>query len=313
METIPNGAQETKSTVVAIDEWHANCIRLPINEAHWFGTGVYSPDDGGKSFRAACDTIVRLAANRGAYVVIDLHRFRAPKAEHVAFWKDCAAHYKDHPAVLFDLFNEPHGISWEVWRNGGFVGEAGKVDESAFLTAEEKKKNQGFESVGMQALVDAVRSTGAKNVVIAGGLQWANDLTGIESEAIEKGEKPSYRLSDPEGNGIMYAWHTYHWHPGWARILPVAAKHPIFLGEVGACPLGIMNFIPDNQQEDPYTFSPNMLGFIQKYRINWTGWCFHPKAAPVMIENWDYKPTPYWGEFAKRALSGEKFELKRMK
>ena len=100
---------------------------------------------------------------------------------------------------------------------------------------------------------------------------------------------------------------------GLARILPVAAKHPIFLGEVGAAPKEQMTFINDSWKEDPYTFSPNMLGFIQKYRINWTGWCFHPKAAPVMIENWDYKPTPYWGEFAKRALSGEKFELKRMK
>ena len=313
METIPNGDQQVKSTVVAIDQWHANCIRLPINEAHWFGTGIYSKNDGGKSFRDACDKIVRLAANRGAYVVIDLHRFRAPKAEHVEFWKDCAAHYKNHPAVLFDLFNEPHGISWEIWRNGGFVGEAGKVDESAFLTAEEKKKNQGFESVGMQALVDAVRSTGAKNVVIAGGLFWANDLTGIESEAIEKGEKKSFRLTDTTGNGIMYAWHTYHWHKGWGRLLPVAAKHPIVLGEVGASPLGVINFVPGNQQEDPYTFSPDMLGFIQKLRINWTGWCFHPKAAPVMIENWDYKPTPYWGEFAKRALAGEKFEMKRMR
>ena len=312
METIPNGEQETKSTVVAIDEWHANCIRLPINEAHWFGRSPYQ-NDGGKAFRDACDKIVRLAANRGAYVAIDLHRFRAPKAEHVEFWKDCAAHYKDHPAVLFDLFNEPHGISWEVWRNGGWVGEQGKHDESAFLTAEEKKKNQGFESVGMQALVDAVRSTGAKNVVIAGGLFWANDLTGIESEAIEKGEKPSYRLEDTTGNGIMYAWHTYHWHKGWARILPVAAKHPIFLGEVGAAPKEQMTFIDDAWKEDPYTFSPNMLGFIQKYRINWTGWCFHPKAAPVMIENWDYKPTPYWGEFAKRALAGEQFEFTRMK
>lgn len=313
METIPNGAQETKSTVVAIDEWKSNCIRLPINEAHWFGTGVYSPDDGGKAFRDACDKIVRLAANRGAYVVIDLHRFRAPKAEHVAFWKDCAAHYKDHPAVLFDLFNEPHGISWEVWRNGGWVGEAGKVDESAFLTAEEKKKNQGFESVGMQALVDAVRSTGAKNVVIAGGLHWANDLTGIESAAIEKGEAKSYRLDEKGGNGIMYAWHTYHWHKGWARILPVAAKHPIFLGEVGAAPREEMTFIPFEQKEDPYTFAPDMLGFIQKHRINWTGWCFHPKAGPCMIKSWDYDPTPYWGEFARRALSGEKFECKRIK
>lgn len=313
METIPNGDQQVKSTVVAIDQWHANCIRLPINEAHWFGTGIYSKNDGGKSFRDACDKIVRLAANRGAYVVIDLHRFRAPKAEHVEFWKDCAAHYKNHPAVLFDLFNEPHGISWEIWRDGGWVGKQGQHDESAFLSSEEKKKNQGFESVGMQALVDAVRSTGAKNVVIAGGLFWANDLTGIESEAIEKGEKKSFRLTDTTGNGIMYAWHTYHWHKGWGRLLPVAAKHPIFLGEVGASPLGVMNFIPDNQQEDPYTFSPDMLGFIQKLRINWTGWCFHPKAAPVMIENWDYKPTPYWGEFAKRALVGEKFEMKRMR
>ena len=313
METIPNGAQETKSTVVAIDEWKSNCIRLPINEAHWFGTGVYSPDDGGKAFRDACDKIVRLAANRGAYVVIDLHRFRAPKAEHVAFWKDCAAHYKDHPAVLFDLFNEPHGISWEVWRNGGWVGEAGKVDESAFLTAEEKKKNQGFESVGMQALVDAVRSAGAKNVVIAGGLFWANDLTGIESEAIEKGEAKSYRLDEKGGDGIMYAWHTYHWHKGWARILPVAAKHPIFLGEVGAAPREEMTFIPMEQKEDWRTFVPDMLGFIQKYRINWTGWCFHPKAGPCMIENWDYEPTPYWGEFALRALKGEKFELNKIR
>lgn len=313
METIPDGRQETKSTVVAIDGWKANCIRLPINEAHWFGTGVYSKNDGGKSFRDACDKIVRLAANRGAYVVIDLHRFRAPKAEHVEFWKACAAHYKDHPAVLFDLFNEPHGISWDVWRNGGWVGEAGKHDESAFLTEEEKRKNKGFESVGMQALVDAVRSTGAKNVVIAGGLFWANDLTGIESEAIEKGEKPSYRLEDKTGNGIMYAWHTYHWHKGWNRIVPVAAKHPIFLGEVGAAPREQMTFIDMDAKEDPYTFSPDMLGFIQKLRINWTGWCFHPKAGPCMIENWDYVPTPYWGEFAKRALAGEKFEMKRMR
>ena len=312
METIPNGDQIVKSAVVAMDEWKANCIRLPINEAHWFGTSPYQ-NDKGMAFRAACDKIVRLAANRGAYVVIDLHRFRAPKAEHIDFWKACAEHYKDHPAVLFDLFNEPHGISWEVWRNGGFVGAAGKVDESAFLSEEEKRKNQGFESVGMQALVDAVRSTGAKNVVIAGGLHWANDLTGIESEAIEKGEAKSYRLDDPSGNGIMYAWHTYHWHKGWGRIPPVAAKHPIFLGEVGASPLGVMNFIPAEQQEDPYTFSPDMLGFIQKHRINWTGWCFHPKAAPVMIKSWSYEPTPYWGEFAKRALAGEQFEMKRMR
>jgi len=312
MESVPNTDQIVKSVVVAIDEWKSNCVRLPVNESFWFGTSAYQ-SDGGAAYRAAVDKIVTLAANRGAYIALDLHRFRAPKAEHISFWKDAAKRYANHPAVLFDLFNEPHGIDWKTWRDGGFVGEAGKVDESAFLSAEEKRKNQGFESVGMQALVNAVRSTGAKNVVIAGGLRWANDLTGIEGEAIEKGEAESFRLDDPDGNGVMYAWHTYHWHKGWAHILPVAAKHPIFLGEVGAAPREEMTFIPMEQKEDWRTFVPDMLGFIQKYRINWTGWCFHPKAGPCMIENWDYEPTPYWGEFARRALAGEQFEMKKMR
>ncbi len=309
MESVPNGEQIEKSTVVAIDEWKANCIRLPINEAHWFGTSPYQ-NDGGVAFRRSVDKIVTLAANRGAYVALDLHRFRAPKAEHVEFWKDAAKHFANHPAVIFDLFNEPHGIDWKTWRDGGWVGEAGKVDESAFLTEEEKRKNQGFESVGMQALLDAVRSTGARNIVIAGGRQWANDLTGIANEE----GKPTWELVEREGgNGIMYAWHTYHWHKGWGTILPVAAKYPIFLGEVGAAPREEMTFIPLEQKEDPYTFSPDMLGFIQKNHIHWTAWCFHPKAGPCMIKSWDYDATPYWGAFAKRALAGEKFEMKRMR
>jgi hypothetical protein len=302
LETLPQDKQAIKSTVVAIDEWKSNCVRLPMNESFWYGKSPYQKD-GGEEYRKTIDQIITLAANRGAYLVLDLHRFRAPKQEHADFWKDAAARYKDHPAVLFDLFNEPHGISWEVWQKGGFVGEKKDNDESAFLSEEEKKKNQGFDSVGMQALVDAVRSTGAKNVVIAGGIFWCNDLTGITN---------GFALADSKGNGIMYSWHTYNWHPGWARVIPVAEKHPIFLGEVGA-DIHKMDFIPLNDQEDPYTFIPDMLGFIQKYRIHWTGWCFHPKATPCLLLDWNYTPSPYWGVFAKEALAGRQFEMKKMR
>ena len=38
-----------------------------------------------------------------------------------------------------------------------------------------------------------------------------------------------------------------------------------------------------------------------------------PKAGPCMIKSWDYDPTPYWGAFARRALAGEKFEMKKMR
>ena len=303
LETLPADMQVLKSVVVGIDDWKANAVRLPMNEMFWFGRSPLQKD-GGKAYREKIDQIITLTANRGAYLILDLHRFRAPKAEHAEFWKDAAERYKNHPAVLFDLFNEPHGISWKVWRDGGFVGEKKGPDESAFLNDEEKKKNQGFESPGMQALIDAVRSTGAKNIVIAGGLGWSGDLSGVAN---------GYELSDKTGNGVMYSWHQYNWHKGWAKtVLPAAAKYPIFVGEVGA-DTNKMDFIPQDIQESPYTWVPDMLGFIQKHRLNWTAWCFHPKATPVMISDWKYTPTPFWGQFAKDALSGKQFEMKKMR
>ena len=248
--------------------------------------------------------MITLAANRGAYVVLDLHRFRAPKPEFLEFWKDAATRYKNHPALIFDLLNEPHGISWEIWRNGGFVGDKKDADQAAFLTAEDKAKSQGFQSPGMQAMLDAVRSTGAKNVVLVGGLDYAYQLDGILN---------GYGLEDKTGDGIIYATHVYPWKKGWQKyFLDAAAKYPILLGEVGG-DAKKMDFMPQEIQEDVETWMPDMLGLIQKYKLHWTGWCFHPRATPRMILDWDYTPTPFWGQLAKDALAGKPFELKKLR
>jgi endoglucanase len=303
LETLPEDMQVVKSTVVGIDEWKANVVRLPVADKYWFGRG-YTQKDGGKDYREKVDQIITLAANRGAYVVLDLHQFRAPKVEHAEFWADAAKRYKDHPAVLFDLLNEPFDISWETWRDGGPVGRNPLADESAFLTPEEKAKNEGYQSVGMQKLVDLVREAGAKNIVVIGGLAWASDLSGITK---------GYGLEDRGGNGIMYSWHIYNWHKGWEeKVLACAAQHPILVGEFGA-DVKKMDFIPLDIQEDPSTWVPDILGFIQKHELNWTAWCFHPQATPVMISDWNYTPTPFWGAHAKDALAGKKFEMKKMR
>jgi hypothetical protein len=246
------------------------------------------------------DNVVTLAANRGAYVMLDLHRFRAPKRAHVQFWKEVATKYRSHPAVLFELFNEPHGTSWEVWRNGGFVEDKNApADEDAFLTPEEKARNaKGFHAVGMQALVDAVRSTGAKNIVVAGGLDWAYDLSGIVE---------GFALDERGGNGLMYAAHIYAQKRDWlGKVLIVADKYPLIVSELGANTKKF-TFMPAEAQEDAETWVPRVLGFIQQHKLHWTAFSFHPGSAPMLISDWQYTPTPEWGLPAKRALSGESF------
>jgi endoglucanase len=300
LEWSAGGENVLRSTLVAIEDWKSTVLRLPVKEEYWFD------EKGGESYRDLVDQVVTLAANRGVYVVLDLHRYRAPRQEHMEFWADAASRYKNHPALIFDLINEPHGISWETWRNGGFVEEKNQqADEDAFLTAEERAQNkQGFQSPGMQAMLDKVRATGARNLVVAGGLDWAYDLSGVTA---------GYALEDPQGNGVMYASHVYPWKRGWQeKLLDAAALHPILVGEVGA-DANKMTWMPLEAQEDAESWVPDMLGLIQKYRLNWTGWSFHPKASPRMLLDWDYTPTPFWGAPAKAALSGEAFELKKLR
>lgn len=305
LEFLLRGDHVLKSVQVAVDDWHANIIRLPVKEGYWFGRES-GQKDGGAEYRKLVDDAITMAANRGAYVMLDLHRFRAPKQEHVEFWRDAAAKYKDHPAVIFDLFNEPHGMSWKTWRDGGFVEEKKQpADEDAFLTLEEKEKaKHGFESVGMQRLVDAVREVGAQNIVVCGGLDWAYDLSGIAT---------GHALQEHNGRGIVYSTHIYPWKRDWqGKVLCVAEKYPILVGEVG-CDIKKMDFIPADAQEDPYTWAPDILGFMEKYNLNYTAFSFHPAATPVMITDWSYTPTPFWGAYVKRALAGESFEMKKLR
>jgi endoglucanase len=304
LEWTPKGERVLAASKEAIEVWKSNIIRLPVKEHYWFGKDP-KQSDGGQHYRELVDAVITLAANRGSYVLLDLHRYKAPKPEYAEFWKDAGKRYANHPAVIFDIMNEPHGISWEVWRNGGFVEEKKqKTDEDNFGTEGDAQKN-GFQSPGMQGLVDAVRSTGAKNVIAAGGLDYAYDLSGILK---------GYALEEKEGgNGIMYSTHIYNWKRGWEeKVLAIAEKYPIIVGEVGA-DVKKMSFIPAGNQEDPYTWNPDMLGVIQKYRLNWTGFSFHPGATPVLIKDWSFTPTPYWGQFAKDALAGKQFEVKKLR
>ena len=302
MEWSAGGEHILESVDHSINVWGVNAIRLAVKSPFWFGTSQWQKDSGIK-YRELVDQVVEKCQRAGVYLVLDLHEYRAASGQHAHFWRDAATRYKNHPGVIFGLLNEPHGISWEEWRNGGSI--AAKGGEKAGVISENQENLGAVESVGMQYLVDVVRKTGAKNLLSAGGLDWAYDLSGILE---------GFALTDTkDGQGIMYETHVYVWKSGWQkRFLDAAEKYPLLVGEVG-CQPERMSFIPPENHEMPETWAPDMLGCIQKYRLNWTAWCFHPKSSPCLISDWDYTPTPYWGEPVMRALKGEKFEMKKMR
>ena len=300
MEWSAGGEHILESIDVAIKEWKANCIRLPVRDDFWSGHGPWQ-NDGGAKYRQLVEDAVNACAGQGAYLVLDLHVYRAPLEAHAQFWKESAGRFKNHPAVLFDIINEPHDISWEVWRNGGKVTDEKKASK---VVAENKEALRTVETIGMQKLLEVIRGVGAKNIIIAGGLDWAYDLSGVLK---------GFALEDRDGNGIMYSSHVYPWKSDWqGKFLDAAAKYPIFVGEVGA-DAKKLPFLPADRQEDPATWVPDVLGVIQKHRLNWTAWSFHPSASPRVLLDWNYTPTPFWGEPAKRALAGEKFTLKKLR
>ena len=305
LEWDPKGDHFMQSLDAAMGSWNAKIIRIPLTQDLWYGyyKGQRNPD-GGLAYRKLIDSVVKRIADKKGIALLDLHwsnggkwgqnvgQHAMPDDLSLVFWKDFAKRYANHPSVMFDLYNECHDVSWDVWKNGGMVEERNS-DPSRGLHLK-------YHTPGMQALVDGVRSTGAKNIVVVGGLDWAYDLRGIMN---------GYALSDPGGNGIVYATHIYPWKKDWnANVTPAIAKYPVFVGEVGTKP-----WEPGHPaHENIYTesWAPEVIAYINKHELSWTAWCFHPSANPCLITGWDYKPTAYWGTYVKQALKSSKFDQK---
>ena len=296
-----------ESVKQACDDWKCNVIRIPVSQDRWFGFAQEQQKDdvSGEKYRKVVDEILEAIHSRGKYMILDLHwnnmnewgynesQHKMPCMNSLLFWKDAAVRYKNHPAVLFSLYNEAHDVSWDVWKSGGYVTESyDHDDEDGHGTSAEYT----YLSPGYQKMVDAVRGVGANNIVVIGGLDWAFTL-----EEIMNG----YEINDHGGNGIIYDTHIYPWKPlNWdAYIKDVAEKYPILVGEFGHYGNDANN--PEGPQALPHEeFMPRLLEWIHKNGFHFTAWVFHPNCGPDMLKNWDNEPTEYFGVYVREYLMG---------
>ena len=288
---------------VAIDDWNCNIIRLPLSQDRWFGKAP-EQNDGGTAYRALVKKAVDLCSSKGCYIILDLHwsdvnewgqnigQHSMPDRNSIIFWKDCAAIYANHPAVIFDLYNEPHDTTWDVWLNGGKINDRPNGPD---LPVKE------YEAVGMQEMLDTVRSTGAKNVIIAGGLAFSYDLDGILE---------GRQLKDQTGNGVIYANHAYDYFGEsiftWiANMKEATAKFPVIVSEFGwsGGPNRHREWWgnnPSSALNDDWLL--HLLVGIQENNWSFVAWDMHPAAGPTLIADWNYMPTPDFGVYVKQLL-----------
>jgi endoglucanase len=271
------------AAIDAMRSWEISAVRVSLNEQCWLGiNGLPVGYSNAVYQHAIVDYVNRLTA-LGLGVILDLH-WNAPGTEQARgqqvmadrdhapdFWRSVATAFRDNGAVLFDLYNEPHpdrnkatDAAWRCVRDGGTC------------------PNVGFVAAGMQELLDAVRSTGARNPVLVAGPQYAGTL----------GQWATYRPDDPM-NQLVASVHIYGPDPDgspcwtadcWNReIAPLALQVPVVIGEMG-------NMDCTSSVVEP------LMRWADEQGVSYLAWSWITSdcaAEPALITDYAGTPTPY--------------------
>jgi hypothetical protein len=260
--------------IAAMTAWRINAVRLPLNEDCWLGINGAPAEYSGARYRVAVRAYVRRLHRAGLYVILDLH-WSAPGSaratgqepladlDHApAFWASVARAFRSDPAMIFDLFNEPYGVSWTCWLDGCRMPD-------------------GWLSAGMQTLLDAVRSSGAAQPVIATGLDWGGDLSSWLR----------YRPRDPLHQTVA-GIHVYDfracvaascWTKGFGS---VARTVPVVATELG-------------QKACASAFLDRFMKWADAAGVSYLGWTWNPTGceSPALIQSWNGRPTASGARF----------------
>jgi endoglucanase len=256
--------------------WRANVVRVPFNQ-DWAlnGRNLYTAED----YRAALDQIIDWAAALGAYTILDLqwldaetiyghasgrenHVAPTPNAGTLNLWADLAARYRDEPAVLFDLFNEPHDPVDDDPLPIHIIDEIGNVAESDadFVGPDEWVP-------WATRLVSEVRRFHPNALILVGGVDWAFDLRHVRVDA----------------PNIVYSAHIYpnRGRHTWWKAFGSAAEVPVFVGEWGG-------------RADDLAFGRRLARVLRAKACGWTAWSWvdDPKLIQTPRAP-QYQPTDF--------------------
>ena len=122
--------------------------------------------------------------------------------------------------------NAQDKVSWNCWETGTESGPAGGAPcDTAAYDANEVKTTT-YQVAGMQTLVDAIRTAGATQPIMVGGLNFSNDLSQWATHA------PNDPLNQEAASFHNYMGQSCDNVACWnSQVAPVAAGVPVVTGE----------------------------------------------------------------------------------
>jgi endoglucanase len=234
-----NDGPVDQASVTAMLSWKINIVRLTLNEDCWLGINGLPLGGNAAGYRRAVTAYASLLRRNGLYVMPVVEEFgpgaerstqidNMPDKSHMpAFWRSLASTFSSDRGLIFDPvtevgmagWNDPHpdpAGQWACWLHGCTI-------DSVY------GKSLRYLAAGMQSLVDAIRSTGAKQPIVLGGLDYNADLSQLLT----------HLPSDPTHQLVASA-HVYDFVQGKDvgaffrdQLEPITKQMPVILGELG--------------------------------------------------------------------------------
>lgn len=299
-----------QASVTAMLGWRMNVVRVALNEDCWLGINGMPYGGTVAGYRQAVRNYVDLLRRNGLYVVLEVHLTAPgtipsrridymPDNDHMpALWRNVAATFKADHGVMFDPINEVAMASW----NNPHPSPAGQWECWLRGCTLDSVYGGRFVAAGLQSLVGAIRSRGATQPIILGGLSYNSDLSQLLS----------HLPNDPQRQ-LIASTHVYDFAQGsgidaafTGQLAPIATQIPVILGELGErfCDSGTAAYTSHVLSlVDAQAAQGNLMGVL--------GWTWNARTAtstgwrcptaefgdggPLMIRNYAGTPTVMGG------------------
>lgn len=251
----------------------ADTVRFQVSQ---FGLDpnntLYSP-----AYVQEIQNAVHLARGLGLMVIVSVQaeppaggssRCPLPDTNTERVWTELALMFGNDRGVMFELYNEPalfaSATNWQLWLNGGNVVQGGETV---------------CQAVGVQSLVDVIRSEQAPNVIIVPGLSGELTLAGMPTVV-----DPANPADPQLAYGVHYpslASGISRWNQAFGQLASVV---PVIVTEWD-----------QNSTHDCITNAPTASTFLLDYliskQIGLVGFAFD--LPGTIVADYSYAPTSF--------------------